>query len=143
MRFMLLMIPAGYETAAPDTMPDDAARVEEMMKFNIALEEAGVLLACDGLHPPSSGARVTFKSGKPIITDGPFAETKEVLGGYWIIDVPSQADAVAWAARCPGSDEETIEVRRIQEISDYNEEIQALTAEMAPMQMQTGKNVRS
>lgn len=143
MRFMLLMIPAGYEAAAPDTMPDDAERVEAMMKFNVALQDAGVLLACDGLHPPSSGARVTWKGGKPIVTDGPFAETKEVLGGYWIIDVPSQAEAVAWAVRCPGSDTETIEVRRIQEISDYNEEIQAIAAEMAPMQMQAGRNERS
>lgn len=142
MRFMLLMIPAGYETAAPDQMPDDAERVEAMMAFNVALQDAGVLLACDGLHPPASGTRVSFKAGKPIITDGPFAETKEVLGGYWIIEASSQAEAVAWAARCPGADNEVIEVRRLQEISDYNEEIQALTAEMAPMQMQAGKNER-
>jgi len=87
-RFMLLMIPKGYEKAAPGAMPDPKA-VEAMMKFNATLREAGVLLALDGLHPPSMGARVTFSGGKPIVTDGPFAESKEVLGGYWMIQVKS------------------------------------------------------
>src|ERR1700685_4120558 len=72
MRFMLLMIPRGYEKAAPGAMPD-AAHVAEMMKFNQAMQEAGIVLALDGLHPPSMGARVTFEGGKPCVTDGPFA----------------------------------------------------------------------
>ena len=90
MRFMMLMIPKGYETAAPGTMPD-AKAVEAMMKYNESLQKAGVLLALDGLHPPSMGARVSFRGGKPKVTDGPFTETNEVLGGYWMIDVKSKA----------------------------------------------------
>lgn len=81
MRFMMLMIPKGYESAAPGAMPD-AAAVAAMMKYNEELQNAGVLLSLDGLHPPSMGARVSFRGGKPIVTDGPFAEAKEVLGGY-------------------------------------------------------------
>jgi len=84
MRFMMLMIPKGYETAAPGTVPEDVDAVEAMMRFNQALEEAGVLIACDGLHPPSMGARVSFEGGTPLVTDGPFAEAKEVVGGYFV-----------------------------------------------------------
>src|SRR5690606_12894404 len=87
MRFMMLMIPKGYETAAPGTMPD-AGAVEAMMKYNTELAEAGVLLSLDGLHPPSMGARVSFAGGRPTVTDGPFIETRAVLGGYWMIEVP-------------------------------------------------------
>jgi hypothetical protein len=117
MRFMMLMIPKGYETAAPGVMPD-AKNTAAMMKFNESLQKAGVLLAVDGLHPPSMGARVRFTGGKPKVTDGPFAEAKEVLGGYWIIDVKSKDEAIAWASRCPCSDSEMIEVRQVQEMSD-------------------------
>ena len=89
MRFMMLMIPKGYETAAPGAMPD-AKAVEAMMKYNESLQKAGVLLALDGLHPPSTGARVSFPGGKPKVTDGPFAEAKEVIGGYWMIEAKSR-----------------------------------------------------
>src|SRR5215813_7392824 len=98
MRFMMLMIPGGYEKAAPGTSPDPDA-VTKMMKYNESLQRAGVLLALDGLHPPSMGARVTFANGKPKVSDGPFAEAKEVLGGYWIIQVKSKEDAIEWAKR--------------------------------------------
>ena len=84
MRFMLMMIPKGYENAKPGAMPN-AKAVEAMMKYNESLQKAGVLLTLDGLHPPSMGARVTFSGGKPKVIDGPFAEAKETLGGYWII----------------------------------------------------------
>ena len=76
MRFMMLMIPLGYETAPPD-VELDPERVSAMMKYNEALKDAGVLITLDGLHPPSMGARVSFATGKPVVTDGPFAETKE------------------------------------------------------------------
>ena len=89
MRFMMLMIPKGYEKATPGTVPD-AKAVEAMMKYNEALQNAGVLLALDGLHPPSMGARVSFPGRKPKVTDGPFAEAKEVIGGYWMIEVKSK-----------------------------------------------------
>ena len=100
MRFMMLMIPKGYEKAAPGTVPD-AKAVAAMMKYNESLQKAGVLLSLDGLHPPSMGARVSFPGGKPKVTDGPFIETKEVLGGYWMIEVKSKAEAVEWAVALP------------------------------------------
>src|SRR5712691_1289815 len=118
MRLMMLMIPKGYEKAAPGTMPD-AEKVAAMMKYNESLQKAGVLLALDGLQPPSMGARVTFPGGKPKVTDGPFAEAKEVLGGYWMIQVKSKEEAIQWATRCPGSENEVIEIRQVQEISDF------------------------
>ncbi len=124
MRFMLLMIPKGYETASPGTMPD-AQRVAAMMKFNETLQKAGVLLALDGLHPPSTGARVTFPGGKAKVVDGPFAEAKEVLGGYWMLQVRSREEAIEWACRCPGSENETIEIRQVQEFADFTPEVQA------------------
>src|ERR1700730_8670688 len=123
MRFMLLMIPKGYEKAAPGAMPDPKA-VEAMMKYNESLRKAGVLVALDGLHPPSMGARVTFSGDKPIVTAGPFAESKEVLGGYWMIQVKSKEEAIAWASRCPASDNEVIEIRQVQEFADFTPEVQ-------------------
>jgi hypothetical protein len=138
MRFMMLMLPKGYEEAPPGTSPD-AKAVEAMMAYNEALQKAGVLLALDGLHPPSMGARVSFKAGKASVTDGPFAETKEVVGGYWIIDVASKEEAVAWAARCPGSDNEVIEVRQIQEMSDFPPDVQQAAAGFEEMQRQSGR----
>src|SRR3954464_277679 len=108
MRFMMLVIPKGYEEAKPGTMPDPAL-VEKMMKYNESLQKAGVLLALDGLHPPSMGARVSFSGGKPKVPDGPFPEAKEVLGGYWMIQVKSRAGAVEWASRAPMSDNEILE----------------------------------
>jgi hypothetical protein len=134
MRFMMLMIPKGYETAPPGTMPEDQKAIDAMMAYNESLQKAGVLISADGLHPPSMGARVSFKGGKPKVTDGPFAEAKEVLGGYWIIDVPSRADAIAWASRCPGSDNEIVEVRQIQEIGDFPPEMQKRLDSFADMQ---------
>ena len=124
MRFMMLMIPKGYEKAAPGTMPD-AKAVAAMMKYNDELQKAGVLVALDGLHPPSMGARVSFSKGKPTIKDGPFAEAKEILGGYWMIQVKSKAEALEWASRAPMGDNEIIEVRQVQEFGDFPPETQA------------------
>lgn len=127
MRFMMLMIPKGYETAAADAMPS-AEAVAAMMKYNEDLQKAGVLLALDGLHPPASGARVSFRGGTPTVTDGPFAEAKEVVGGYWMIRVNSREEAIAWACRCPAGDNEVIEVRRVQEMEDFPDDIQQIVA---------------
>ncbi len=123
MRFMMLMIPKGYESATPGTTPP-ADAVAAMMKYNRELQEAGVLLALDGLHPPSMGARVSFPGGKAKVTDGPFPEAKEVLGGYWMIDVKSKDEAIEWAKRCPGSPSEVIEIRQVQEISEFPPDVQ-------------------
>src|SRR5271169_2881276 len=123
MRFMMLMIPGGYASAAPDAMPS-AEAVQAMMKYNEELKKAGVLLALEGLHPPSSGARISFKGRTPTVTDGPFAEVKEVLGGYWILDVRSREEAIEWARRCPASESDVIEVRQIHEMSEFPEDVQ-------------------
>jgi hypothetical protein len=124
---MMLMIPKGYESAAPGTVPD-AKAVEAMMKYNESLQKAGVLLALDGLHPPSMGARVSFHDGKPKVTDGPFPEAKEVLGGYWMIQVKSREEALEWAQRAPMSHNEIIEVRQVQEMADYPPDVQKAAA---------------
>jgi hypothetical protein len=133
MRFMMLMIPLGYETAPPDVQLDPE-RMLAMMKYNEALREAGVLITLDGLHPPSMGVRVSFIGGKPVVTDGPFTEAKEVLGGYWMIDVTSRDEAIAWAKQCPASANEVIEIRQVQEISDFSEEVQHAAAGLTEMQ---------
>jgi hypothetical protein len=133
MRFMMLMIPRGYETAAPGTMPPVEA-VAAMMKYNEALKDAGVLITLDGLHPPSMGARVSFATGKPVVTDGPFAEAKEVLGGYWMIEVDSREEAIAWAKRCPASNNEIIEIRQVQEMADFPADVQEAAAGFAELQ---------
>ena len=118
MRFMMLMIPKGYESVAAGAMPT-AEAVAAMMRYNESLKKAGVLLSLDGLHPPSMGARITFPNGKPVVTDGPFAEVKEVLGGYWMIQVRSREEAIEWAKRCPASPNDTIEIRQVQELADF------------------------
>jgi predicted lactoylglutathione lyase len=133
MRFMMLVIPKGYEQAAPGTAPE-AERVAEMMKFNEELQKSGVLLALDGLHPPSMGARVTYSGGKPKVTDGPFPETKEVLGGYWMIRVNSKEEAVQWAKKAPMSDNEIIEIRQVQEMEDFPPDVKEAAAGFDEMQ---------
>jgi hypothetical protein len=132
MRFMMLMIPGGYETAAPGTMPP-ADAVSAMMKYNEALKNAGVLITLDGLHPPSTGARVSFATGKPVVTDGPFTESKEVIGGYWMIEVKSREEAIEWAKKCPASNNETIEIRQVQEMADFPADIQQAAAGFAEL----------
>jgi len=123
MRFMMLVLPKGYESAKPGTLPDPEL-VQKMMKYNESLQKAGVLLALDGLHPPSMGARVSFSGGKPKVTDGPVAEAKEIVGGYWMIQVKSKAEALEWASRAPMGDNEIIEVRQVQEFGDFPPETQ-------------------
>jgi hypothetical protein len=135
---MMLIIPKGYEKAPPGAMPD-AASLAVMMKYNKSLQDAGVLLALEGLHPPSMGARVSFSGGKPTVTDGPFPETKEVVGGYWMLNVSSKEEAVQWAARCPASDNAVIEVRQVQELSDFPSEIREAAGGFAERQPQSGE----
>jgi hypothetical protein len=123
MRFMMMVIPKGYETAAPDAVPS-AEAVAKMMEYNKSLQKAGVLLALDGLFPPSTGARISYADGKATVTDGPFAEAKEVIGGYWIIQVRSREEAIEWARRAPMSSNEIIEVRQIHEMGDFPADVQ-------------------
>ncbi|HXL28910.1 MAG TPA: YciI family protein [Bradyrhizobium sp.] len=133
MRFMMLMIPLGYETAPPDVKLDPE-RVAAMMKYNQALKDAGVLITLDGLHPPSMGARVSFAGGKPVVTDGPFTEAKEVLGGYWMINVKSREEAIDWAKRCPATGNEIIEIRQVQELADFPADVQEAAAGLTELQ---------
>ena len=123
MRFMMLMIPKGYEKAGAGAMPS-AEMVAEMAKYNEALTKAGVLLALDGLHPSAMGTRISFSGGKPKTTDGPFTEAKELIGGYWLIQVKSKEEAVEWASRCPAQDGDVIEVRQVFEMSDFPADVQ-------------------
>src|SRR6201997_3519457 len=133
MRFMMLMVPKGYETAEPGTMPS-AEAVAALMKYNEALKEPGVLVTLDGLHPPSMGARVSFEGGKPVVTDGPFIESKEVIGGYWMIDVASRDEAIEWGKKCPASGTEIIEIRQVQDMADFPADVQEAAAGFTELQ---------
>ena len=127
MRFMLMVIPNGYESAAPTVVPR-AQAVSKMMEYNKALRKAGVLLALDELLPPSTRARISYSGGKASVTDGHFTEAKEVIVGYWIIQVRSREEAIEWAKRAPMSDNDVIEVRQIQERPDFPEDVQTAEA---------------
>jgi hypothetical protein len=141
MRFIMLMIPKGYESAAPGTMPE-AKSVETMMKYNTALQEAGVLISLEGLHPPSMGARISFSGGKPHVVNGPFLGEKEVLGGFWMLQVKSKEEAIEWASRCPASDNEVIELRQVQEISDLPADVQKAVAGFSEMETKSKNEKR-
>ncbi|HWF55482.1 MAG TPA: YciI family protein [Solirubrobacteraceae bacterium] len=126
MRFMMLMIPNISE----ENWEPDAEAVESMGRFNEELSKAGVLLALDGLHPSAEGARVSFTGGRSSVADGPFTEAKELVGGYWIIQASSKEEAVQWATRCPASDGDIIEVRRVYEMSDFPQDVQAAAPQL-------------
>jgi hypothetical protein len=133
MRFMMLVIPEGYANAAPDRMPDPAV-VAKMHKYNESLQKAGVLLDMNGLRPLSTGARISFMGGKPTVTDGPFPEAKEVIGGYWMIQVRSREEAIEWASRAPMPDGETIEVRQMMEFADFPDDVKKAAPGFEKMQ---------
>jgi hypothetical protein len=120
MRYMMFVKLSGdYADATPGA--EDAAR---MQRYNEELTRAGVLLALDGLTPLSEGARVEFSGGRGHVLDGPFAEVKEVVGGYWIIQVSSREEAIEWAKRCPMDDGDVLEVRRVLDMEDYPADVQ-------------------
>jgi hypothetical protein len=121
-RFMMLIYPnITEEQYEQGVSAEDAAL---MNTFNESLTQAGVLLALDGLHPASKGARVSVSGGKKTVTDGPFTEAKELVGGYWLIDVKSKEEAVEWASRAPIDEGDVIEVRQVFELSDFDEDVQ-------------------
>jgi hypothetical protein len=138
MRFMMIMFPKDYQSAKPGWVPD-LKGIETMRKYNEQLQKAGVLLALDGLTPPSTmSARVTFRSGKSTVTDGPFTEAKEVVGGYWVIEVKSREEALEWASRVPGRDNEMVEVRRLFDITDFPADVQKRLAELEEQSAEGG-----
>ncbi len=145
MKFMLFMIPRVYQPETPaaeragEGFAPPADAVEKMMKFNEELAKAGALIGLDGLHPVLKGARVKFAEGKPAVTDGPFIESKEVIGGYWLIITKSKEEAVEWARRCPAADGDCIEIRQVFEMSDFPPDVQK-AAEGSTVSKQVGKS---
>jgi hypothetical protein len=124
MRFMMIMIPDAYRKPVPPDFVPPAEAVEKMGRFNEELQKAGVLLALDGLHPPEKAARVSFDAtGKPTVTDGPFAEAKEAVGGYWMLQVKSREEAIEWARRCPAEAGDVIELRKVFEPEDFGADV--------------------
>ena len=119
MRFMMFMYPGIDE----DEWEPSAEDVAAMSRYNEELRKAGLLLSLDGLHPPAEGGVVSFEDGKATVTDGPFAEAKEVVGGYWLIQARSKEEALEWASRCPGENCR-IEVRRVFEREDFPQDVQ-------------------
>jgi hypothetical protein len=116
MRFMLLL---KYDENAQKDTPPDPAMFEEMGRFNTAMVDAGVLLAGEGLMPSAQGAVVAFDGEEPTVSDGPFTEAKELVGGFWILKVDSLEEALSWAKRAPFRDGERLEVRRVTEAEDF------------------------
>jgi hypothetical protein len=115
MKFMMLMIPAVYQGANqpdPGFVPDPE-KVKQMTQFNQEMGKALKILDLNGLHPRSTGARVAFAKGKANVTDGPFIEAKEVLGGYWLVEADSKEEVVKWVKKCPADDGDVIEIRQV------------------------------
>ena len=123
MRFMVIV--KGNEESEAGQLPDEKA-LSEMFKYNEELAKAGIMLAGEGLQPSSKGARVKFNGSKRTITDGPFAEAKELVAGFWIIQVKSKAEALEWVKRIPFQEGE-VEVRQVHEAEDFGD---ALTPEL-------------
>ena len=134
MRFMI-MIRADKSTEA-GVLPDEQL-LTDMMKFNEELVKAGVMLAGEGLQPSSKGARVRFSGSKRTVIDGPFAETKELIAGYWIWQVKSREEAIEWVKRCPNPmpGESEIEIRQVFEAADFGE---AFTPELREAEERLG-----
>ena len=120
MRFMILV--KADKNSEAGVFPSKEI-IAAMGAFNEEMAKAGVLLAAEGLHPSSKGARVKFTGGKPVVTDGPFAETKELLAGFWLIQVRSKEEAIEWIQRAPFGPGPEIEVRQVFEASDFPPEI--------------------
>lgn len=118
MRFMVLV--RATKGSESGVMPDEAL-VEAMGKFNEELLKAGVLLDVSGLHPSSKGARVRFEGVSRTVIDGPFPETKELIAGYWLLQVKSKEEAIEWVKRCPNPHEgvSEIELRQVFELGDF------------------------
>ncbi|HEX5056197.1 MAG TPA: YciI family protein [Gammaproteobacteria bacterium] len=122
MRFMVIV--KATKNSEAGIMPSEQL-LTEMGKYNEELVKAGIMLAGEGLHPSSKGARVRFSGGKRTVIDGPFAETKELIAGYWIWQVKSREEAIEWVKRCPNpmpGEESEIEIRRIFEAADFGAE---------------------
>jgi hypothetical protein len=120
MQFMMLMIPNAYrDNKKMEGFVPKHEEMEAMGRFNEEMGKAVKILSLNGLHPLYAGARVSFAKGKPMVTDGPFVETKEVLGGYWLVEADSKEELVKWALRCPAAEGDVIEIRQIFGAEDF------------------------
>jgi len=121
MEFMILMIPAAYRDNPKfkEKFVPKLEEMEQMGRFNEELGKQVKILSLNGLHPLSTGARVSFSKGKPTVTDGPFIETKEVLGGYWMVEADSREQLVKLMQKCPAEDGDIIEIRQIFSEKDF------------------------
>ena len=124
MRFMVLV--KANEDSEAGVMPDEKL-LTEMGKYNESLVNAGILLAGEGLHPSSNGVRVRFSGDQRTVIDGPFAETKELLAGFWLIEVKSKEEAIEWVKRAPMGGDTELEIRQVFEAADFGD---ALTPEL-------------
>lgn len=122
MKFMMLMIPAVYQGGKkPDSgFTPDPEQMEQMGQFNEEMGKALNILDLNGLHPQATGARVAFDKGKASVTDGPFIESKEVLGGYWLLEADSKEEVVKWAQKCPAEPGDVIEIRQVFGPEDFD-----------------------
>ncbi|MGE5591050.1 MAG: YciI family protein [Bacillota bacterium] len=131
MRFMMMVKATGDSEAG--VLPRQEL-IDAMMKYNEQLVNAGVLLAGEGLHPSSSGIRISYPTpgGKPVVTDGPFTETKELIAGFWLLEVRSREEAIEWAMRAPdphGGGEGQIELRQVFDAPELTQDEASLTKE--------------
>jgi hypothetical protein len=141
MRFRMLMIPKDYQEAGADAVPAPEM-VAAMSRHNESLAKAEVLLGLEGLHPRAKAARITFSRGKHSLANGPFREVRESLGGYWMIQVRSQVEAVEWASRCPAQDGDFIEVRQVFELADFPEAVQQAAGRESALRQEVERNLR-
>lgn len=120
MRFMVMMIPKVYQgTNVDPNIRPDPEMLQKMGAFNEELAKAGMMLTGDGLHPRITGARVSFVTGKPQVIDGPYIESKEVLGGFWMLKANSQQEVVEWMKKCPAQQGDILEIRQVFEAEDF------------------------
>ncbi len=121
MQFMMLMIPNVYqgENKPGAGFVPDSEKIAEMSRFNEEFGKAVKILSLNGLHPQSTGVRVAYGQGKPVVTDGPFIESKEVLGGYWHVEADSKEELVEWALSCPAEPGDVIEIRQIFDVANF------------------------
>jgi hypothetical protein len=138
MRFMIIV--KATKDSEAGVMPDEKL-LKDMMKYNEELIKAGVMLAGEGLHPSSKGARVKFSGKNRTVVDGPFAETKELIAGYWMWNVKSREEAIEWVKRCPNPmpGDSEIEIRQVFESPELTDNAEILNKE-AELRAKTAKN---
>ena len=140
MRFMVIV--KADKNSEAGALPDEKL-LAEMGKYNEELAKAGVLLAGEGLHPSSKGARVRFSGMKRTVVNGPFPETKDLVAGFWMFQVKSKEEAIEWAKRCPARNNEVIEIREVQEMADFPADVRKVLEKFPAMPNMDGRSMKS